>query len=138
MPEALSPIRVSIPFEVAGNLGNFKKAVGSILDKLGCQACCSGFDIRFEIERDFHVDHDLQVRSFAAAGFAPAKLATQAFAGRSVVLNDAVANNSGSLMKAIDNIAKLSGCQACCSGIDLQFLRQRDFMVDSKINVGGI
>lgn len=137
MPEALSPIRVSIPFEVAGNLGNFKKAVGSVLDKLGCPACCSGHDIRFEIERDFHVGNDLAVRSLATTGFAAAKLSAQPFAGRSVVLDDAVANKADSLMKAIENIAKFSGCPACCSGIDLQFLRQRDFLVDSKINVGG-
>lgn len=48
-------IHVAIPREVAFNFDMFVKAQRSILDRLGCQACCSDFDIRWGAEPDFHI-----------------------------------------------------------------------------------
>ncbi len=36
----------------------------SILERLGCQACCSDIDIRWDIERDFVVGPDGALRDF--------------------------------------------------------------------------
>jgi hypothetical protein len=55
-------VRVSMPPEVAFNLDSIQKVQRDILGKLGCQACCSGWDIRFELERDFLVDRELNIR----------------------------------------------------------------------------
>jgi len=49
-------VRVSIPADIAGNLDRFQKVQKDILGKLGCLACCSGWDIRWDQFTDFHVD----------------------------------------------------------------------------------
>ncbi len=61
-------VQVSIPAEVAFDLDSFQSIQKDILGKLGCMACCSGWDIRFDIERRFVVDAKLNVRSFDALG----------------------------------------------------------------------
>jgi hypothetical protein len=55
-------IQVSIPPQVAYDLKDFQKVQASILDRLGCPACCSGWDIRYDIIRSFAVDDKLKVR----------------------------------------------------------------------------
>ena len=54
-------IKVSIPPQVAYDLKSFQQAQASILDRLGCSACCSGWDIRYDIIREFAVDEKLKV-----------------------------------------------------------------------------
>lgn len=61
-------VHVSIPAEVAFDLDRFQKVQTDILGKLGCMACCSGWDIRFDIERRFIVDAELNVRSAGTLG----------------------------------------------------------------------
>lgn len=63
LPE--SAIRVSIPAKIAFDLKSFEKIQASILDRLGCHACCSGWDIRWNIIREFGVDEKLNVREIA-------------------------------------------------------------------------
>ncbi len=55
-------VRVTIPATVAYNLDRMRKVTDSILDRLGCSNCHSGFDLRFDIERQFVVDEKLNVR----------------------------------------------------------------------------
>lgn len=128
MTATASPIRVSVPYDVASNLGKFKDAVGGILGKLGCAACCSGMDIHFDIERQFYIDDKINIRSFgqsartmpAAVGLAPEN---------TYVLDPAIAYSKADVMKAIDKIAARVGCPNCCSGKDIYFRQQRDFFV---------
>jgi len=47
------PIRVTVPVSVAFNFEKMMGVTKTILGKLGCQACCSGFDIRYIHENDF-------------------------------------------------------------------------------------
>lgn len=54
-------VRVAVPLDVHGNLDKMISLQKDILKKLGCAACCSGFDIRFQIERQFVVDKNLAV-----------------------------------------------------------------------------
>lgn len=56
-------VRVTLPREVAYDLDRFTKAQKDILGKLGCLACCSGFDIRWDFEQRFVVDAKLNVLS---------------------------------------------------------------------------
>lgn len=55
-PRALSfhpargTITVTIPDKVNGNIELLTRAVGNVVGKLGCEACCSGFDILFRSE----------------------------------------------------------------------------------------
>jgi len=43
-------ITVTIPEKVNGNIDLLTKAVANVVGKLGCEACCSGFDIYFRNE----------------------------------------------------------------------------------------
>jgi len=56
-------VRVRIPMEVAYDLDKLQSVQKDILGRLGCLACCSGHDIRWEFERNFSVDEKLNVRS---------------------------------------------------------------------------
>lgn len=55
-PRALSfipargTITVTIPDKVNSNIDLLNKAVANVLGKLGCEPCCSGFDILFRTE----------------------------------------------------------------------------------------
>jgi hypothetical protein len=55
-------VSVTIPADVAFDLDRFGQVQKDILGKLGCMACCSGFDIRWEFARQFVVDSELNVR----------------------------------------------------------------------------
>jgi hypothetical protein len=64
-PRALAggrTVQVSLPASVAFDLDRFQEVQRSILDKLGCGACCSGWDIRFDLQRQFLVDEKLNIR----------------------------------------------------------------------------
>jgi len=58
-------VHVTLPARVAYNLDEMRKVTDSILDRLGCSNCHSGFDIRFDIERRFVVDEMLNVAAVA-------------------------------------------------------------------------
>ncbi len=49
-------VRVTIPVDVAYDLGRFQKVLANLAEKFGCPACCSGVDITFRTEREFIVD----------------------------------------------------------------------------------
>ena len=56
-----SLVRVAVPAGVAYDLDRFQKVQKDILGRLGCLACCSGWDIRWDIYRNFAVDDKLKV-----------------------------------------------------------------------------
>ena len=43
-------ITVTLPEKVNGNIDLLNRAVANVVGKLGCEACCSGFDILFRNE----------------------------------------------------------------------------------------
>jgi hypothetical protein len=55
-------VEVSIPQSVAYDFDKFVAVQKDILGRLGCLACCSGWDIRFDIQRRFVVDEKLKVQ----------------------------------------------------------------------------
>ncbi len=57
-----SIVRVALPASIAFDLGKFQKVQKDILGRLGCLACCSGWDIRWDIVRNYSVDGKLNVR----------------------------------------------------------------------------
>jgi hypothetical protein len=61
-------VHVTLPAEVAFDIDRFTKVQIGILGKLGCMACCSGWDIRYDIQKRFVVDTDLNVRDATALG----------------------------------------------------------------------
>jgi hypothetical protein len=61
-------VHVTLPAEVAFDLEKFQKVQGDILGKLGCMACCSGWDIKYDVQRRFIADASLEVREGPALG----------------------------------------------------------------------
>lgn len=59
---ATNVVRVAVPSDVHNDLAKFLKVQKDILGKLGCGACCSGWDIRFNVQRQFVVDKSLDVQ----------------------------------------------------------------------------
>ena len=55
-------IRIRLPTSVAYNLKSFQKVQATILDRLGCTACCSGWDIRYDVIRSFAFDEKLNLK----------------------------------------------------------------------------
>lgn len=55
-------VRVKVSPKMLYDIDSITKVLRNTLGKLGCEACCSGHDIRFEIERSFVADAKLNVR----------------------------------------------------------------------------
>jgi hypothetical protein len=53
---ASNVVRVSLPAEVAFNLDRFQKVQADIFERLGHPHCVSGWDVRFDLVRQFVVD----------------------------------------------------------------------------------
>lgn len=61
-------VRVTLSSKIGYDLKKFQRVQASILDRLGCQACCSGWDIRYDINRTFSVDDKLNIRELVGGG----------------------------------------------------------------------
>lgn len=61
-------VHVRLPRSVAFDLQKFQRIQKDILGRLGCQACCSGFDIRWDFVRGFAVDERLGITELVDAG----------------------------------------------------------------------
>ena len=61
-PTPTRVVRVTVPAKVAFDLGRMQRVTASVLERLGCPACHSAFDIRFDIATRFLVDDQLNVR----------------------------------------------------------------------------
>jgi hypothetical protein len=63
---ASNVVRVSVPADVYFNLDKLQKVQREIFGRLGHLACYSGWDVRFDLQRQFLVDEKLRV---GPAGF---------------------------------------------------------------------
>ncbi len=62
-PIPVKAVRVTAPAAVFNDIGALNGAIEKVLGRLGCGACCSGFDILFQRELDgFVVDAKLGLR----------------------------------------------------------------------------
>jgi hypothetical protein len=60
-------VSVSLPRQVVFDLDQFQRVQQELLGQLGCPACSSGFDIRYEMQRRFIVDARLTVQATGLA-----------------------------------------------------------------------
>jgi len=61
-PGASNVIRVSVPAETLFNLEKVQQIQKSILGRVGCPGCCSGYHFLFVPELNFAVDEKLNIR----------------------------------------------------------------------------
>lgn len=60
---ASNVVRVMVPIKAFNDLDSIQRVQRDVLGQLGCEACCSGWDIRFELARQFIVDEQLNARA---------------------------------------------------------------------------
>jgi len=131
------PIRVTIPATVAYDLSAFQKGLAGLLRRLGCPACCSGFDITFQQEREFHINEKLEIASRARNTFDPTPnpWVPQDSVPIRVSLPTKVSYNLEQVQEVVAKVAGRLGCAPCCSGFDIAFLHERELFVDESLNI---
>ena len=128
-------VRVSLPASVAADIGSLKKAVGSILDKLGCPACCSGHDIFFELQRDFFIADKPGGKAQPFQAFRSRASARRAAPAVRVGIAPAAANEIKEVYAAIDRIAELTGHPACATGCDMFLNVESSLVMDANLGI---
>lgn len=58
---ASKTVHVTVPVSVANNFDKMQRVTKTVLGKLGCSGCHSGFDIRFIQEMQFVFNEKLQM-----------------------------------------------------------------------------
>jgi hypothetical protein len=126
-------VRVSIPASVASNVDGLKKSIGSVLGRLGCPACCSGFDIRMELQREL-MSASLEKGGRSSIG-GWAGINTREVPKLTVGVSPSAVSKIEDVYLAIDKIAELSGHVACATGCDIFFQMEEMFVLDEKFNI---
>lgn len=58
-------VEVTLPERVGSDIDSLQRAIATTVGKLGCAACCSGFDIAFRREYDLiAIGEDLEARGY--------------------------------------------------------------------------
>jgi hypothetical protein len=128
------PIRVTLPAAVAYDADRLKETLGVVLDKVGCGACCSGFDILLRMERDFIADEDLNVRQRSTSLDPEPDPWHGAAHQYTVALSPKVKYDIDKVFGAIDRIVADLGCKGCCSGFDILLRDElRTIAVDEQL-----
>lgn len=131
LPATAKAVRVSIPASVAGNLGSLKKSFASILDRLGCPACCSGFDIRMELQRELALSKSFK-ETARIGGWAGIR---RDIPRVSVGVKPAAVNTINEVNAMLDKLADLTGHPACATGCDIWLNMEELFVIDQNLAV---
>jgi hypothetical protein len=134
-------VRISLPAEVAFDLGNLKKSLRSIAERLGCPKCMSGRDCLFSMERNFVID----LKSITAVARQPSLVASgdpdgsPGLTGNTVsaTVPSSVAQSIDLYERAFVSVLDRLGCSACCSGFDILWRHERDLLINPKGGVQG-
>jgi len=124
-------VRVSIPASVAGDLGNLKKSFASILDKLGCPACCSGFDIHLELQRDLALAKTFKDAA-RVGGWAGQRRDVPSVA---VGVKPSAVNTLKEVNAMLERIADMTGHPACATGCDIGLQMEEMFVIDQNLAI---
>jgi len=127
--ETKGTVRISIPAEVAFDLKKLNRTIELVAERLGCKTCFSGADCKFQLERDFVFNEKLEFSR--ASHFATVPDTAPALGATVTVgLGTTTGNNLEKLKGVIGDIAGRLGCDGCCSGFDISFLRERVFLFE--------
>lgn len=116
---ARGPIRVTLPAAVAYDPDALKKTLGGILDRIGCQACCSGADILLQMERDFIADESINLRALERVAGPHPEPGRGAEHQYTVGLSPSVKFDIDRVFVAIDKVIDIIGPHPCISGFDI-------------------
>jgi hypothetical protein len=131
-------VRITIPAAIAYNLEAFQESIGNLVERLGCRTCFSGADCTFLHERDFIIDEKLGVRASPQMPWpSPWHLPWPSPWLTTASLPGEVSNNLEKIRLAVSNIAGKFGCPSCCSGFDIEFRQELDFVANEAGEVRG-
>src|SRR6266404_6165342 len=128
MNKIQGPIRISIPAAVAYDLAAFQKSIANLVERLGCRACFSGADCTFLHERDFVINEKFEVHP--SAGASVQLLPPGSSRAATATLSGKAGHNLKQVQDVVANIAGRLGCGGCCSGFDILFRQELDFVVN--------
>src|SRR5262245_30035982 len=120
-------VRLTMSAKTANDLGSLQRGLKSLAERLGHTACFTGCDIlHLGAEREFTLGNAAELNPQplppVAEGLAsPARTVT-------VAISSKVNGDINALTKAAAVVLGKLGCQACCSGFDIVFRRELDFM----------
>jgi hypothetical protein len=137
-------VRLTMAARVANDLGALQKGLKSLAERLGHPQCATGCDIlHLATEREFTLGQDVALnpqplppREFGTG----VQLPQDPIPVRSVTVSlpNAVTRDINALTKATAAVLGKLGCGQCCSGFDILFRRELDFLtVDEQLNVHG-
>jgi hypothetical protein len=134
------PVRITMPAAVAYDLKAFQKSVAALVERLGCRTCFSGADCHFQTERDWVISEKQQLSP--AARVSTADTCTSLGAGShnvSVSLAKEVRYDLKQLQAAIGKVVGKLGHPGCCSGFDIAFREEIQYLTVSKdLNVQAV
>jgi hypothetical protein len=133
------PVRVTMSAAVAYDLKAFQKSVAALVERLGCRSCFSGADCTFQTERDWVISEKAQLSPAARASL-PDPLANSAQSHNvTVSLAKEVRFDLKQVQAAIGKVVGKLGCGGCCSGFDIAFRDEIQFLTVSKeLNVQAV
>ena len=124
-------VRITIPAEVAYDLNSLQKGIAGLVERLGCRPCFSGADCFFRIERDYVIDPSLKINGAAGLGKGFASNDPMPARQVRVTMPREVSYDLNKVNEAVAGIVGKLGCSPCCSGFDIEFLHQREFILDA-------
>ncbi|MGA7305455.1 MAG: hypothetical protein WBW88_11295 [Rhodothermales bacterium] len=128
--ETSPTVRVSIPAKVAYNLDSLNKGIANLMDRLGHPQCFSGVNCGFMLEREFVIDERAKISAISRAD-APAVNPVSA------KLPGKVGYNLELVQKSVASIVDRLGCGSCCSGFDIFFDQELNFLLGNDAKVLG-
>ena len=122
-----------MPAAVAYDLKAFQRSIAALVERLGCRGCFSGADCAFQMERNWVINEKLEV-SPAARAYAPDPFGDAALAGFHVTVSLAkeVRFDLNKVQPAVEKVVGQLGHPGCCSGFDIAFRDEIQFLTVSK------
>ena len=134
-------VRLTLPAKVANDLGALQRSLRVVAERLGHPACATGCDI-------FHIGLEQELAFSEKVELNPQPLPPRHVLDQpargviTVAIPEKVNGNIEALTRAVGNVVGKLGCAACCSGFDILFRREINFMtLDEKGEVarfGGV
>jgi len=136
-------VRLTMPVSVANDLRGLQKSLAELAERMGHPACATGCDTLFlQQEREFSVigeKVELNPQPLPPGELVQEGMSLQPSRGQvNVLVSDRVSANIKSLQKAVAAALGKLGCGACCSGFDIAFRRELDFIaINDKVQAQG-
>jgi hypothetical protein len=135
-------VRLTMSARVANDLDSLKRSLADLAERMGHPACATGCDTLFlQQEREFlsfGEAVELNPQPIPPGRIEEELLGRVSRAQVNVMLPERVSGNIKSLQKAVAVTLGKLGCAPCCSGFDIAFRNELDFItINEKVQAQG-